>query len=31
MIYDFTTEPTICWQYVLDVLSNFNYVEICQW
>jgi hypothetical protein len=28
MIYDFITEPTICWQYVLDVLSSFNYVEI---
>jgi hypothetical protein len=21
-------EPTVCWQYVLDVLSSFNYVEI---
>jgi hypothetical protein len=30
MIYDFITEPTICWQYVLDVLSNFTYVEIYQ-
>jgi len=28
MIYDFITEPTICWQYVLDVLSSFNYVEV---
>jgi hypothetical protein len=25
MIYDFITEPTICWQYVLNVLSSFNY------
>jgi hypothetical protein len=28
MIYDFITEQTICWQYVLDVLSSLNYVEI---
>jgi hypothetical protein len=21
-------EPTVCWQYVLDVLSSFNYVEV---
>jgi len=30
MIYHFITEPTICSQYFLGVLSNLNYVEICQ-
>jgi hypothetical protein len=24
----YKSEPTICWQYVLDVLSSFNYVEV---
>jgi hypothetical protein len=27
-LYDFITEPTICWQYVLDVLSSDDVDEM---